>query len=165
MNRALLFLIPLVIGCGDGGDSGLGGAGGSAQVVCPEVTPGEDEILVPEDRDRMITACGSECFPFFGQVRRDSDDCVDRMVAPGGEALCLPLWTADCRAADLRLEFVGCGSNAILEQPIEIFDGFAECWVHVDDGTIVIVGSNFWPLGEEVWRPCSAAELEGIFCN
>lgn len=150
---------------GVAGTGGVGGAGGAVPIVCPEVLPGQDEIGQPEDRQRMIELCGSDCFPFFGEVRRDSDACVSPSVDGRQSATCLPIWSGDCVAVDLRLELVDCASREFLDQDIVVVGGFTECRVHVDNETVVLTGSTFWPLGDEQWRPCSAAEQQSILCQ
>lgn len=173
MLKLRILLLTMTAACGSpssggaggmAGTHGLGGMGGAVAIVCPEVAPGQDEILQPEDRQRMIELCGSDCFPFFGQVRRDSDGCVEPSVDGGLSATCLPIWSGDCTAVDLRLELVDCASNEFLEQDIVIVGGVTECRVNVDDGTVVLTGNTFWPLDEEQWRLCSEAEQRSVLC-
>ena len=170
MLKPLILLLIVTAACGGsssggaGGAGGLGGMGGTIPIECPDVTTGQDEILEPDDRERMVELCGADCFPFFGEVRRETDGCASPSVDGRLAATCLPIFFGECAAVDLRLELVDCAPNTFLDQDIAVVGGFTECRVHSVDGTIVLTGNTFWPLGEDEWRPCSPDEQQTIFC-
>lgn len=157
-SLALVFVSTFSLACGDG-------AGTSPEVVCPNVSPGEDEISQPSDRDRIDELCGPECYPFYGQVFRESDECLDPdAILVGGMGLCLPLWTDDCRANGLRLELLGCAPNQTLDSG-SAFNDAVTCHAF-EDGTLATVGiTGLFPLDEERWSECTVAQQEQVFCT